>query len=339
MKSLKQVAIFLVFVIISAATLSFLIPAQQKVKRSVQIQAPAAVIYQQIAELENFNKWSVWGQNDSTLKNTITGEDGSVGAVNTWTGNPAISGDGTITITHLNAGKEVEQEIRFTAPRTMKANSLFTLEEEGGLTTVTWSFTVATPRPWNIFNLFHSMDKEMGNDFDQGLNNLKQIVEKKAGVVMPVYNVSQINFSAISMDVVRQEIGDADRSSFLQTHFDYIREELKKKEEPSGALYGLIYSRDAAARNSDIGAAIALTGEKDAAEKDLVKTITIPASKAIAVDYYGDPAKAQAAYLALENYLREQKLEKKTPVIEEYKTAYQNQDTARWHTRVIFLVD
>lgn len=339
MKNLKQVGIFLVFVVLSASILSFLIPAQQKVERSVQIQASAAAVYQQIAELESFNKWSVWAQNDSTLKNVITGQDGTVGASSQWTGDPTISGEGKITILKLNAPNEIEQELHFMAPHNQKAQSRFVLTENNGFTTVTWTIIVPTPRPWNIFNLFHSMDKEMGKDFDQGLNNLKQIVEKKAGVAAPAYTVSQINFPTLTADMVRQEIGDADRTSFLQTHFNYIKDELQKKQETAGALYGIVYKRDAGARASDIGAAIALSTEKEKADNGLIKTISIPASKAIAVDYYGDPANAQAAYFALENYLREQKLEKKMPVIEEYKTAYQNTDTARWHTRVIYLVN
>ncbi|MDF2386633.1 SRPBCC family protein [Nostoc ellipsosporum NOK] len=336
---MKQLGIFLVFVVLSTAILSFLMPTGQKIERSVQIQAPAAAVYQQIAELESFNKWSVWAHNDSTLKNTITGQDGTVGAVSQWKGDPTISGEGRITILKLEAPSSIEQELHFMKPHDMKASSRFTLTEANGITTVTWTVNVPTPRPWNIFNLFHSMDKEMGKDFDQGLNNLKQMVEKKAGVAAPAYTVSQINFTALTFDVVRQEIGDADRNAFLQTHFNYIKEELQKKQETPGALYGLIYKRDAGARTSDIGAAVALSSEKENTDNGLIKTVSLASSKAIAVDYYGDPANAQPAYFALENYLREQKLEKKMPVIEEYKTAYQNQDTARWHTRVIYLVD
>ena len=36
---------------------------------------------------------------------------------------------------------------------------------------------MATPRPWNIFNLFYSLDKQMGKDFEDGLTALKNIIE------------------------------------------------------------------------------------------------------------------------------------------------------------------
>jgi hypothetical protein len=48
---------------------------------------------------------------------------------------------------------------------------------------------MATPRPWNIFNLLYSLDEEMGKDFDDGLSALKVLIEANTNIqVTPVIN-------------------------------------------------------------------------------------------------------------------------------------------------------
>ena len=107
MKPVKLFALFLVTVLIVCAALSMLMPVTQTVKRSITINAPAAGIYQQLVKLENFNKFSVWSQQDSTATYILTGTDGTVGAATSWTGHPQISGDGKIEITALEPNKKI----------------------------------------------------------------------------------------------------------------------------------------------------------------------------------------------------------------------------------------
>lgn len=151
----------------------------QKVEKSVTINAPAAVIFEQVVKLGNFNKWSVWNREDSSVQHTLIGIDGTVGAATSWKGHPEISGEGKMEITAIEKNKKVVHIINFISPRKNKATSVLLLNEtDRTVTTVTWQFTIATPRPWNIFNLFYSMDKEMGKDFEDGLSLLKTLIEK-----------------------------------------------------------------------------------------------------------------------------------------------------------------
>ena len=153
MNYLKIFVSFLFFVLLVTLGLSFFLSTNQKVERTVIINASAPVIYNHLIKLENFNKFSVWSQQDSTAVYTLSGKDGTVGASTSWKGSPEISGEG-------------------------KAESVFLLNETNKETTsVTWTFKMATPRPWNIFNLFYSLDKQMGKDFEDGLTALKNMIE------------------------------------------------------------------------------------------------------------------------------------------------------------------
>lgn len=178
MKYVKLFGTLLLFIIGITAVLSWLLPAKQQVERSVTINAPASVIYDHLIKLEEFNSWSVWSRQDSGVQHTLSGTDGTIGAASTWKGDPEISGEGKIEIKALEKNKSVSHTIHLLSPKKINAASVFTLNEKSGVTTVTWNFDMATPRPWNIFNLLNSLDKQMGKDFEEGLNALKASVEK-----------------------------------------------------------------------------------------------------------------------------------------------------------------
>lgn len=179
MKFFRLFVFFLLAVIVTIAAMTFMLPTNQKISRTITINAPAAVIYNYVEKLENFNKWSVWTQQDSSAVYTLTGIDGTVGATTSWKGHPEISGEGKIEIASLQKDKTIVQQFHFIKPRTINATStILLIETEKSRTTVTWDFAIATPRPGNIFNLFSSMDKQIGKDFEDGLNNLKSTIEK-----------------------------------------------------------------------------------------------------------------------------------------------------------------
>ena len=178
MKYYRIFIAFIFFILLVTATLSFSLPATQKVERSITINATAAFIYSQLSKLENFHKFSVWSQQDSTAIYTLSGTDGTIGAATSWKGSPEISGEGKIEIIALEPDRKVMHTLHFTKPKKGKAESTFTLlETNKAITNVTWTFIMATPRPWNIFNLLFSLDKQMGKDFEDGLTTMKTIIE------------------------------------------------------------------------------------------------------------------------------------------------------------------
>lgn len=178
MKYFRIFTAFLFFIVLVTAALSFMLPGNQQVKRSIIINATAATIYNHLAKLENFNKFSVWSQHDSTAIYTLAGTDGTIGASTSWKGSPEISGEGKIEIIALDPNRTVVHKLYFIKPKTRNAESTFILlETNKATTTVTWTFNMSTPRPWNIFNLLYSLDKQMGKDFEDGLAALKVLIE------------------------------------------------------------------------------------------------------------------------------------------------------------------
>lgn len=340
MKMMRLLFFFILAVIVVTAALSFLLPTSQKIERSEVINAPAKTIYQQLVKLENFNKFSVWSQQDSAAVYTINGTDGTVGAFSSWTGSPEISGEGKIEITALEQDRKVEHKLHFTQPKEGNASSVFTLNENNGLTTVTWSFEMATPRPWNIFNLFYSMDKQMGKDFELGLAALKSTIEQLAGTAgNNHYEVLTMDFPSTTFAVIRQQVKWSDIYSFQLQHLPIIRSEAIKANASPGTASSLFYNWDEKNQLTDMAAALPVI-KGAVLNNSLVKIENIPTGKAVYVNHYGSYEKAINAFNSIHAYLDKHKLKQKFPIIQQYITGPASEkDTAKWLTKIVFLVE
>jgi effector-binding domain-containing protein/uncharacterized protein YndB with AHSA1/START domain len=340
MKFLRLFIFFLLSVLAVSAILSMLMPTSQKIERTVTINAPASLVWQQLVKLDNFNKYSVWSQRDSSAKYTITGTDGTVGASTSWTGDPEISGEGKIEIISLEENKTIKHKLSFTKPKKGTAESVFTLRESNGTTTVIWNFDLATPRPWNIFNLFYSLDKEMGKDFEEGLATLKTAIEKMNGTAaVKKYDVQPMNFPATTFALVRQQVKWSDLLSFFSEHLPIIYQEVQNANASPGTASGLIYAWDEKNQQTDIAAAVPVPAETKI-NSPVVQSTNIPASKAVFVNYHGAYDKISDAYNSIRQYLSENKLKEKIPSIEQYISGPVNEkDTAKWLTKIVFLVE
>ena len=112
------------------------------------------------------------------MEKKFTGVDGEVGAISYWNGNKDV-GEGEQEITKIVEGKRVEGELRFMKPFKSTSDSYLDLVELGnGKTKVTWGFKGESKFPMTIMMLFMNMDKAVGKDFEEGLLNLKSILEK-----------------------------------------------------------------------------------------------------------------------------------------------------------------
>src|SRR5687767_4563378 len=340
MRFIKLFGILLLVAFAIGLITSLVLPAKQRIERSIVIKAPASVVYEHIKQLNNFDDWAVWNGRDTVLKTTLTGEDGKPGTSISWTGHPEISGDGKIVIRTLNENKKIVHDLNFLQPKKGEAESEFILTEANGVTTLTWEFDIATPRPKNIFNLFSSLDKTMGKDFESGLIQLKSEIEKKGNVKPPVvYDVKTMNFPNTTYAFVRQQIKWSDIGPFYTQHLPLILGEVQKANLTPGTPSGMFFAWDEMNQQADMAAAM-LVPEGTKFESSIIQVMDIPASKALFIDYYGAYDKSADAYASMDKYLADNKLKQKVPVIEQYITDPGiEKDTAKWLTKIIFLVE
>jgi len=112
---------------------------------------------------------------DPEVKQTFEGPDGAVGSKMSWDG--PKTGTGSQWIEEIEENKRVKTGMSF-GGYDVKYSSEFILEPSGEATKVTWTYDGPNPgvsgkAMWLV------MGRMLSSQYDQGLTDLKQIVESK----------------------------------------------------------------------------------------------------------------------------------------------------------------
>jgi hypothetical protein len=169
-----------VYVLIGIAlvilVVSLIIPTEFKLERDIVINKPRSEVFTYVKSLKNQDNWSVWNMKDPNMKRDFKGIDGTVGFVSRWEGNKDV-GIGEQEIKKIVDGERVDMQLRFEKPFKMTNDAfIITIPENNDQTRVRWGFSGNSGRPMNIFSVM--MKGALTKDFDQGLSNLKKILEK-----------------------------------------------------------------------------------------------------------------------------------------------------------------
>jgi hypothetical protein len=164
-------AIIAAFVVVVA-----LQPSQFRIARTATISAPAAEVFAQVNDFHNWTAWSPWERIDPSLKRTYEGAPAGTGAGYTWIGNKQV-GEGRMTITECRPSELIRIKLEFLKPFTATNDAEFTFKPAGNQTAVTWSMSGKRPFLMKAVCLFMNMDKMVGGQFEEGLANMKSVVE------------------------------------------------------------------------------------------------------------------------------------------------------------------
>ncbi len=174
MMIILYIAISLLALIILLAIIA---PKEYSVKRSISINRPLPEVFEYLKLIKNQDNWSPWKKKDPNMKQDYSGTDGEVGFISKWEGNKEV-GTGEQEIKRIVENEIIEAQLRFYKPWKSQSDAFTKVEDMGdGLTKVTWGFAGVNKPPSNIFFLFFNMDKTVGKDFEDGLADLKIILE------------------------------------------------------------------------------------------------------------------------------------------------------------------
>ena len=181
MKILKYLGLGLAAVVALVLITGLFLPKEYALSRTVIIQRSNADVYNYVKYLKNQANYNVWAQMDPNQIATYTGEDGQVGFTSAWKSEIDSVGAGAQTIVAMNEGTSIDYEIIFTEPfeSTMQTSMLFAPVDSSS-TKVTWNFRGDMNYPFNVMLLVYDMEKSLGKDLQQGLNNLKELMEKES---------------------------------------------------------------------------------------------------------------------------------------------------------------
>ena len=173
----KRILQLIVLAIVLLAGFAATRPDTFRLERSIDIKAPPEKIFSLIDNFKNWAAWSPWEKLDPALKRTYSGPESGKGAAYAWEGNNDV-GAGRMEIVESSPSSKVGIKLDFTRPFEAHNRTEFTLAPSGDTTKVTWAMSGPNPFFARLIQIFMSMDKMVGGDFERGLANMKAQAEK-----------------------------------------------------------------------------------------------------------------------------------------------------------------
>lgn len=175
MRIVKRLLAAILILVIALVAVSYLLPRDIKVARSIEINAPASEVFAQVNGLKAGADWSPWLKRDPDVQLTYSGPDTGVGSKLEWTSEHPQVGSGKQEIVESIENEKVLTALDFGDMGT--ATAAFILVENSGVTTITWD--METDMGMNPIGRYMGlmMDKWVGADYEKGLANLKALVE------------------------------------------------------------------------------------------------------------------------------------------------------------------
>jgi Polyketide cyclase / dehydrase and lipid transport len=169
--------IFVAILVIAFLVVASLRPNTFSLSRSADIKAPPEKIFPHLNDFKNWGAWSPWEKMDPDLKRSFSGSASGQGARYSWVGNKKV-GEGNMEITRSMPSSNIELNLNFLKP--FKASNIteFKITPNGNMTTVNWEMRGPLNLMMKVMHMFMNMDSMVGKDFEQGLANLKSIVER-----------------------------------------------------------------------------------------------------------------------------------------------------------------
>ncbi len=178
-KALKVIGIIILILVAVPLIVALFVKKQYNVEREVVVNKPKDVVYNYVKFLKNQDNYSAWYKIDPNVKKEYRGTDGAVGFVSAWSSTNKDLGKGEQEIKKIQEGERIDYELRFIEPMESTSNAYMIFEStDSTKTKVKWGFEGKMNYPMNFMMLFMNFDDMIGKDFQSGLNELKNILEK-----------------------------------------------------------------------------------------------------------------------------------------------------------------
>jgi len=171
-------AVFAALIVVFVVVVSMQ-PAEFRVTRSGTIAALPAAVFGHVNDLHKWEDWSPWAKLDPNSETRFEGAEAGEGAVFHWSGNDQV-GEGSMTIIESKPNELVRIQLEFVRPYEGNSTSEFTFVPQNDQTQVTWTMTSKNNFMSKAVNLLMDMDAMLGSQFEEGLANMKSVVESES---------------------------------------------------------------------------------------------------------------------------------------------------------------
>jgi len=173
----RLLVVVVVVVIVALLAYAAIQPGRFQIRRSIRIHAPPDRVFSLINDFEQFNRWNPWLKKDPTTKGTYGEKTSGPGARYAW--DSAKIGSGEMTVVESTAPAKVALKLDFVRPFEAHNDAEFSISPDGDGSQVSWTMTGPSPLLSRVMQIFISMEKMVGPDFEAGLAALKALAEAR----------------------------------------------------------------------------------------------------------------------------------------------------------------
>ncbi len=196
--------------VIGVALFASCSPTEYRVERSATIDAPVQLVFDQVNNHKMRDAWSPWEKMDPNMEKSYEGPEAGVGAIYKWSGNDSV-GTGVLEIIESIPYEYIKSTLTFTSPWESESTVEWNFEETAEGVKATWA--VNGELPGYLFWMGQEdMEEMMGNDFQQGVDQLKIVAEEKASE-MPGMEISLTEVEALPIYYIEGESKISEMSS------------------------------------------------------------------------------------------------------------------------------
>jgi hypothetical protein len=332
MKVLRFLLILILILVVGYLVLCAVSSKEVNVEKSITINAPTSVVWDQMVHFKNWPNWSPWEEMDSTITNTFSGIDGEPGSTSHYTSEN--SGEGKMTNTGVN-GMEMRYDMQFIKPIPSMTNGVVKVVEEGGMSRATQTFHQDVPFLWRGASALMGGEKFIGSKFERGLQLLKEYSEAHAASAPAPGSIQDVQFSGGQYAAIRKTLSTDDmvamQKFFAESYAALGRAAAQRINGPNVAIS---YTWDTVKHQTDMAAAFPVSGPDPVPGATM---ISVPASSAYMMEYKGGYYGVMPAHMQLGQHVAANG-KTRTLVVEEYTvTAPQEPDSNKWVTKIYYL--
>lgn len=177
MDVLKRILYAIGAIIALILIVAVIMPKELNLESEVIIAKPKQVVFDYVKILDNQKYYSKWVMQDPNVKMTMTGTDGTVGAISAWESNVEDVGVGEQEIKTIVEGERIEYELRFKKPFEATDSAYTTFEAiDSTHTKVINGFRSKMPFPLNL--MMPMVRKMLTADMATNMKNLNEQLSK-----------------------------------------------------------------------------------------------------------------------------------------------------------------
>ena len=181
MNAMKKILKWALIVVLAFTTFNWFISPDYKIERSIEINVPTYIVYEQVTDLHQWENWAIWWKQDTAIITNYSGEERGLGAKMIWTSD--VVGDGDLEI--------IECSSQGMKTKLAWGNGSWHFEETENGTNVSWSMSGKMPFLMSFMTMF--IEDMVAPDFEKGLAGLKEVCESLLARSSEVTELDEIN--------------------------------------------------------------------------------------------------------------------------------------------------